>query len=87
MQFRLFALSLSRWVKHIAHHNLKIIIMKQNLGKFPLCGGCSRREKREGLKDGEFYCAIVGAILPNGIVSNDTDATNCVRNGWYEPAI
>lgn len=61
--------------------------MKQNLGRFPLCGGCSRRKKREGLKDGEFYCAIVEAILPNGIVSNDIDATNCVRNGWYEPAI
>ena len=33
--------------------------MEKDLGNFPLCGGCSRKERREGLKDGEFYCAIV----------------------------
>ena len=72
---------------HSAHPNIKINIMKKNLGNFPLCGGCSHRESREGLKEGELYCAIVEAIIPNGIISNNTDATNCVRNNWYEPAI
>ena len=72
---------------HSAHPNINTSNMKNNTGIFPLCGGCSHREKHEGLEDGEFYCAIVEAILPNGIVSNDTDATNCVRNNWYEPAI
>ena len=50
------------------------------IGIFPLCGGCSRREKREGLREGEFYCAIAEAILPDGTVTNDTDATSC--NQW-----
>lgn len=72
---------------HSAHPNIKINIMKKILGNFPLCGGCSHREKHEGLKDGEFYCAIVEDILPNGIVYNNTDATNCVRKGWYTPTL
>lgn len=61
--------------------------MEKKIGNFPLCGGCSRREKREELKDGEFYCAIVDGILHNGIVTNDTDATDCDRKGWYNPSM
>lgn len=59
--------------------------MEKNVGILPLCGGCSRKEKREGLKDGEYYCAIVETILPNGVVTNDTDGTGCDKNGWYIP--
>ena len=36
---------------HSAHLNNKINIMEKDLGNFPLCGGCSRKERREGLKD------------------------------------
>ena len=54
-------------------------------GNFPMCGGCSRREKREGMIDGNYYCAIADSVLTNGgVITNDTDATNCVRNGWYK---
>lgn len=59
--------------------------MNKYLGNFPLCGGCLRRERREGLKDGEFYCVIAETILPKETVSNDMDATMCVQNGWYNP--
>ena len=61
--------------------------MNKNSGNFPLCGGCSRKERREGLKDGEFYCAIVDGILPNGIVYSGTDATDCAQKGWYNSSI
>ena len=65
---------------HSAHPNIKRKIMEKMIGIFPLCGGCSRREKREGLREGEFYCAIAEAILPDGTVTNDTDTTSC--NQW-----
>jgi len=69
---------------HSAHSNNNIGYMKKIIGVFPLCGGCSRRERREGLEVGEYFCAIADSILPQGKVTNDTDATNCVRNGWYK---
>lgn len=72
-------------MRRVAHPNNKVIFMEQVFANFPRCGGCSRREKREGMKKDEYYCAIADAILPNGVVTNDTDATNCARNGWYKP--
>lgn len=53
---------------------------------FPLCGGCSRKERGRGLKDDEFFCSIAETILPTGIITDDVDATDCVKNGWYRPA-
>jgi len=61
--------------------------MKKYVTNFPLCEGCSRREKREGLEESEYYCAIAETILSKAVVTNDTDATNCVRIGWYNPCI
>ena len=84
MWYRLFTLSLSGRVMHGAHPNIDINIMNKYLSNFPLCGGCSRREIRVGLKDGEYYCAIAEKILPKGTVTNDMDATNCVRNDWFK---
>jgi hypothetical protein len=72
---------------HGAHPNNDYGIMIKLFANFPLCGGCSRRERREELEDEEYYCAIADSILPKGNVTNDTDATNCVRNGWYIPCI
>lgn len=72
---------------HNAHPNNKDDIMNKLIANFPLCGGCSCKERREGLEDGEYYCAIADSILPKGIVTNDTDATHCVRNGWYKSRI
>lgn len=69
---------------HGAHPNNKVDIMDKLFANFPLCGGCSRRERREGLEVGEYFCAIADSILSQGKVTNDTDATNCVRNGWYK---
>ena len=71
---------------HSAHSNINNYDMKSFIGYFPLCGGCSRREKSEKLREGEYNCAIAKSFLPNGIVTNDTDATECVRKGWYSPA-
>lgn len=68
-----------------AEHKLKVIIMDNIKGNFTMCGGCSRREKREGMEVGNYYCAIADSVLTNdGVITNDTDATNCVRNGWYK---
>lgn len=58
--------------------------MTNNNGYFALCGGCKRKEKREGLKDGQYYCIFAVTILPDGIVNNDTDATCCNK---FERAI
>ena len=51
--------------------------MNKYLANFYLCGGCSHRERRKGLKDGESFCAIAKTFLPNGIVTNDTDCRLC----------
>lgn len=87
MGFRLFPLSLSCRVMHGAHSNNNYYVMDKLFTNFPLCGGCSRRERREGLENGVYYCAIADTILTNGNVTNDTDATNCVRNGWYKSCL
>ena len=70
---------------HSAHPNYNQNDMDNVIANFPLCGGCSRREKHEGLRDDEFYCPLVENVLPNGIVTNDTDVTDCVNKGWYRP--
>lgn len=61
--------------------------MEKIIGNFPLCGGCSRRERRDDLREGEYYCAKAATILPYGVVTNDMDATDCVRDGWYNPSM
>ena len=73
-------------MRHVAHPNNKVIFMEQVFANFPLCGGCSRRERREGMNNDEYYCDIANAILLNGGVTNDTDATNCARDGWMVQA-
>ena len=57
--------------------------MKLYDGFFPMCIGCSRKEKREGLRVGDYYCNVAKAFLPSGVVSYDTDATDCVKKGLY----
>lgn len=49
-----------------------------------MCGGCSRKEVRSGMKKGEYYCRVVDGTIPNGKVTYDTDATACV---WYTPIV
>ena len=48
-----------------------------------MCAGCSRKVKRKGLKKGEYYCDVAECVVPNGVVTDDMDATNCVKNGLY----
>ena len=52
-------------------------------GYFVRCIDCSRKEKREGLSEGEYYCSVATAILSDGIVTDDVDATKCVRERWF----
>lgn len=56
----------------------------ENIG-IPYCGGCSRKEKREGLNAGSYYCQVVAKTPMNGIVTIDTDGTKCVNEGNYIP--
>lgn len=51
----------------------------------PYCAGCMHKTKKNGLEFGEYYCDIVADILPNGIVTSDTDGTLCVKDGVYIP--
>lgn len=69
---------------HIAHHNYKLNIMTKYVGNFPLCGGCARKENREGLAEGEFYCCNAEDVFPNGIVTADVDGTACFNKGLYK---
>lgn len=49
----------------------------------PYCGNCSRKTKKEGLADGEYYCDILIDTPMKGVVTSDTDGTNCVEMGVY----
>ena len=49
------------------------------------CAGCSRKEKRPGLKTGDYFCHIVADTPMNGIVSEDTDGIKCIEMGVYIP--
>ena len=46
-------------------------------GLFKMCAGCSKKEKRTDLENGQFYCKEKG-----GIVYGRTDATNCNSFNW-----
>lgn len=79
-------LSLPWLARHGAEPVFNLNDMMDVLSNFPLCGGCSHKEKGRGLKDGEYFCSIAEVILPTSIVTDDVDATGCVKNGWYRPA-
>lgn len=74
-------------VMHSAHHNYKLNIMTNHVGNFPLCGGCSRKEKNEKCGEGEFYCYYAEGVFPNGIVTSDVDGTDCHNKGLYKSVI
>lgn len=61
--------------------------MTNYIGNFPLCGGCSRKEKREELGEGKFYCCYAEDVFPNGIVTGDVDGTDCYNKGVYKDVI
>lgn len=51
--------------------------MKDSKGFFKMCAGCSIKEKRADLDEGQFYCNIKG-----GIVYETTDASSCGSFDW-----
>ena len=51
----------------------------------PYCADCMRKTKKDGLEFGEYYCDVVADILPDGIVTPDTDGSQCVNDGCYLP--
>ena len=50
----------------------KLVNMKVPKGFFKMCAGCSIKEKRAGLNEGQFYCNIKGDV-----VYETTDASAC----------
>ncbi len=56
--------------------------MEKGNCNFLMCGGCSRKEVRSGMSEGEYYCRVIEGTIPNGKVRYDTDATAC---DWYTP--
>lgn len=51
----------------------------------PYCGNCSRKTKKEDLGKDEYYCDVLFDTPMKGIVTSDTDGTNCVELGVYVP--
>ncbi|MBQ3628888.1 MAG: hypothetical protein II947_07680 [Bacteroidaceae bacterium] len=58
--------------------------MNDHIAILHLCGGCSCKEKREGLGEGKFYCSYAKEVFPNGIVTSDIDGTACYNKGVYK---
>lgn len=54
-----------------------MIIMEELKGFFKMCAGCSIKEERADLENGQFYCKEKGEI-----VYGRTDATNCNSFDW-----
>ena len=51
----------------------------------PYCARCSRKAKKADLKVNEYFCPIVANTPMNGIVTGDTDGSECVELGVYLP--
>ena len=51
----------------------------------PYCGNCSRKTKKEGLANGEYYCVVVNDTPMKGVVTSDVDGTRCVELDLYKP--
>ena len=73
------------WFSNSANHNLKVdkAMTKVN-AVFRVCGGCANKINDVSLQEGAFRCPLVAHIIGTDIVRYDTDATDCVRNGWYQ---
>jgi hypothetical protein len=54
-----------------------------NDNSFKMCIDCANKQSNSKLEKGMYYCPFVEEILPNGIVYNDTDATECVNKGIF----
>lgn len=53
------------------------------VNQFPMCIDCVNKQSSGQLPKGKYYCPYVKGIFPDGIVSFDIDATECVRNGIF----
>ena len=48
-----------------------------------LCASCRNKQKKAGLKNEEYYCSVVDGIVPNGIITSDTEALTCIDKGLF----
>lgn len=60
---------------------MEVVIMEGD--GFRICAECCNKQAKVGLVKGQYYCHLVDGILPNGVVQDDTDATECVRQSWF----
>ena len=58
--------------------------MKNAERTIPYCNECARKIKLESMKFGEFYCDVVLNTPMKGIVTIDTDGTECFQKGYYK---
>lgn len=56
--------------------------MEEN--QFPMCIDCANKQYSDQLPRGKYYCPYVKSVFPDGIVSFDIDATECVRIGIFK---
>ena len=49
-----------------------------------MCLDCANKQSNPQLPKGSFYCRYAQGVFPDGIVSFDIDATECVRIGVFK---
>lgn len=59
--------------------------MKPLEAMIPYCGNCSRKIKKEGLANDEYYCDVLIDTPMKGVVTSDVDSTNCVKRSFFKP--
>ena len=69
--------------RHSAKPNKIVIINKMNNHGLVLCASCRNKQKKAGLKNEEYYCSVVDGIVPNGIITSDTEALTCIDKGLF----
>lgn len=52
--------------------------------EFKMCVDCANKQPAPNLQQNMYFCPFVKDILPNGIIYGDTDATECIRNGFFK---
>lgn len=50
---------------------------------FKWCIDCSNKQSLPHLPKGSFYCSFATHIFPNGVITGDIDASQCIKDGIY----
>lgn len=72
------------WFSNSAYHNFLIDkVMNTVNTRLYVCGDCANKIKDAGLPKGAYRCPLIVDVINTDIVWDNTDATDCVRDGRY----